>query len=179
MEDRRTVRSKKAIRQAFLALLKEKGLNHITVSELSRRADLGRGTFYLHYKDIYDLYDHIENELYTDLLQLFDSSGPSTDPHNLQKLTETVTAYIDENRELFQLIVGSGADGNALHRLRKMFTEKVLMEDPSFYLSEFDRVESLFIVSGVIGVLEEWLDNGLALPRHEISVMLHQVLLKF
>lgn len=179
MEDRRAVKSKKAIRQAFLALLKEKSLNNITVAELSRRADLGRGTFYLHYKDIYDLYEHIEDELYCDLIQMFDSAVPSSDAHNLQKLIDTMTQYIDENRDLFLVVVRSSADGKALHKLRKLFTEKVLLEDPAFYLSEFDRIESLFIVSGVIGVLEEWLDNGLDIPRDEIAVMLHQVLMKF
>lgn len=179
MEDRRTVKSKRAIREAFLSLLREKNLNNITVAELSRKADLGRGTFYLHYKDIYDLYEHIEDELYRDLMQMFDASVPSADSLNLQKLTETITKYIDENRDLFLLIVRSKADGKALHKLKKLFTEKVLFEEPTYYSSEFDRVESLFIVSGVIGVLEEWLDNGLDIPQNEISVMLHQVLLKF
>ena len=48
MEDRRSIKTKRAIKEAFLKLLHEKEINKITVSDLSRRADLGRGTFYLH-----------------------------------------------------------------------------------------------------------------------------------
>lgn len=178
MEDRRTVKTKKAIRMAFLSLLNEKDLNHITVAELTRRADLGRGTFYLHYKDVYDLYETIEDELYSDLVQMFDASIP-TDSKNLLNLTETITKYIDENRDLFFLIVRSSSDGKALYKLKKIFSERALWADPSWYTSEYDRVESIFIVSGVIGVLEEWLDKGLDMAQSEISTMLHRVLLKF
>lgn len=179
MEDRRARKTKKAIHDTFIALLKEKELKNITVAELARKADLGRGTFYLHYKDIYDLYEQIEQDLYSNLLNMFDSSLPSADSHNLKKLTQTIIAYIDQNRELFLLIVRSGANGKVMHKLRKLFTEKVLLEEPAYYLSEYDRVESLFIVAGVIGVLEEWLNNNLAVPKNQLSDMLHRVLLKF
>lgn len=178
MEDRRTVKTKKAIRIAFLSLLNEKSLNHITVTELSRRADLGRGTFYLHYKDIYDLNEKIEDELYGKLVQIFDASIP-TDSNNLLNLTETITKYIEENRALFLLIVHSSTDGKSMYKLKKIFSERALLADPSWYTSEYDRVEAMFIVSGVIGILEEWLDNGLNMSRSEISTMLHRVLLKF
>jgi len=59
MKDRRVLKTERAIRETFLSLLKDTNLNQITVTELSRRTDLGRGTFYLHYRDVYDLYDHI------------------------------------------------------------------------------------------------------------------------
>lgn len=53
--DRRSTRTKQAIKQAFLDLTKEKPINKITIAELSQQADIGRGTFYTHYEDIYDL----------------------------------------------------------------------------------------------------------------------------
>lgn len=67
MKDRRTIKTKRAIRESFLELLKEKEVQQITVSELSRKADLGRGTFYLHYQDVFDLYEQLEKELFDQL----------------------------------------------------------------------------------------------------------------
>ena len=40
---------------SLLDLTKEKPINKITIAELSQQADIGRGTFYTHYEDIYDL----------------------------------------------------------------------------------------------------------------------------
>lgn len=56
--DRRILRTKKAINEAFLELLTEKDFDRITINDISERANVNRGTFYLHYMDKYDLLDH-------------------------------------------------------------------------------------------------------------------------
>ena len=53
--DRRILRTRKALRAALLELSKEKGFDAISVEEITERANLGRATFYLHYKDKEDL----------------------------------------------------------------------------------------------------------------------------
>ena len=62
-KDRRTRRTKKLLTEAFIELLSVKKLNEITVKELCDKADVNRGTFYLHYQDIYDLKRQIETDL--------------------------------------------------------------------------------------------------------------------
>lgn len=54
-KDLRFQKTENSIRSTFFDLLKKKELSDITVTEISRQALLGRGTFYLHYKDIHDL----------------------------------------------------------------------------------------------------------------------------
>lgn len=61
--DRRTIRTKRMIRSALAELIDEKGFNNISVTDLTKRADINRGTFYLHYLDKYDLLEKIENEI--------------------------------------------------------------------------------------------------------------------
>nr|MDH3162613.1 TetR/AcrR family transcriptional regulator [Bacillus licheniformis] len=97
MEDRRSIKTKRAIKEAFLKSLHEKEINKITVSDLSRRADLGRGTFYLHYRDVFDLYEQIENELFDQLGKFYDDYFPSEDPHHLLTFIEKTTEYIYQN----------------------------------------------------------------------------------
>ena len=53
--DRRIQRTRQALRKALLELNKEKGYDSISVEEITQRANLGRATFYLHYKDKEDL----------------------------------------------------------------------------------------------------------------------------
>ena len=56
--DLRVIKTKESIEQAFLSLLAKKPLQKISVVELAREARINKGTFYLHYTDIYDLYQN-------------------------------------------------------------------------------------------------------------------------
>ena len=70
LSDRRIRKTKDLLRKTLTELLMEKDLKNITISELTERADINRGTFYLHYKDIYDLYEQIEKELLDDFVAI-------------------------------------------------------------------------------------------------------------
>ncbi len=63
--DRRIRRTKALLTDAFLSLLKTKSFHDITVKELCETADVNRGTFYLHYKDIYEMMERLEEEIVT------------------------------------------------------------------------------------------------------------------
>ncbi len=68
MEDRRVVRTRRSIEEAFLALRKKKALERITVRELCDAAGINKSTFYTHYRDIYDLSDAIETQIARDIV---------------------------------------------------------------------------------------------------------------
>ena len=180
MEDRRVQRSKEAIRECFLALLREKRLSKITVSEICRMANIGRGTFYLHYADVYDLYDSIEDELYQGLYQLFESCYPTTEADNSLRLAEGLTSYVEANKDIFLLLVGS-ENCRSLQKLLRVFHEKVVTEtrrvDPDSNV-DYEQIEAVFTVSGIVGVLEEWLKGGMIMPRGRVAAMLNRVMCK-
>ncbi|MBQ7715278.1 MAG: TetR/AcrR family transcriptional regulator [Clostridia bacterium] len=61
--DKRAIRTKKAIRNAFAELMKEKDINEITVKNVADRACVNRKTFYNYYSGIYKLIEEIEYDL--------------------------------------------------------------------------------------------------------------------
>ncbi len=61
--DLRVERTRRHIAEAFLALRAQKPLERMTVKELAARAEINKATFYLHYRDIYDLADRMEAEI--------------------------------------------------------------------------------------------------------------------
>lgn len=61
--DRRTRYTRQIIRDTLLELMGEKGFSHVTVTEVCKRAELNRGTFYLHYLHLNDVLDDIFMEL--------------------------------------------------------------------------------------------------------------------
>ena len=70
-KDRRIRKSKEALKNSLIELMKEKPVNNITVKELVLTADLNRSTFYNYYCDIPDMLQKLEMELYNELLEIF------------------------------------------------------------------------------------------------------------
>jgi AcrR family transcriptional regulator len=183
MEDRRSIRTKKVIRGAFLELLNDKDITKITVAEISRIADLGRGTFYLHFKDIYDLYQQIENDLFEQLGQFYNASFPSENPVDILLFMQKTTEYIYDNKLLISLLIHPGRNMLALQKFKDFFHAKISEElragmPTDKTLSEYDEVETTFTVSGVVGVLEKWVSGGMEHSPKQISNLIHQILMK-
>ncbi len=178
MEDRRAAKTKRAIRIAFLELLKQKSINRISVVEISKLADLGRGTFYLHYKDVYDLMEQLENELIYNIELFYDQSYPCDNSMKILNFTDKLTEYMETNREVFLVLARIENGGRTLEKIKKFFNHK-LQADSSCSVTEADKVEVIFIVAGVFGVLETWLCEEMKMPGKAVSELLHKLLLKF
>ena len=61
-DDRRVVRTRKAIREAFLNLLRSEDYDRVTITAVAREADIDRKTFYLHYDSVDDVLDEFIRE---------------------------------------------------------------------------------------------------------------------
>ena len=68
-QDRRITRTRNQLREALFELILEKGYDTVTIEEITDRANLGRTTFYLHYKDKEQLLLESINSIANDLLQ--------------------------------------------------------------------------------------------------------------
>lgn len=76
--DLREKKTKRSIKNAFLQLRAQKPLERITVKELAELAEISKATFYLHYRDIYDLSDGLQREIIQEILDsLIGGSDPS------------------------------------------------------------------------------------------------------
>ena len=66
MEDRRITRTKRSLKAAMTEMLAREDFEHISITELCRRADISRITFYSHYNDKYAMLD----DIFEDMLQI-------------------------------------------------------------------------------------------------------------
>ncbi len=66
--DLREKKTRRSITNAFLQLRKNKPLEKITVKELAELAEISKATFYLHYRDIYDLSESLQDEVIQSIL---------------------------------------------------------------------------------------------------------------
>jgi len=180
MNDRRNLKTEKLIKDVFLNLLKTKDINKISVQEISRLADIGRGTFYLHYVDIYDLYESIEQEVITDLKDMFKTSFPTTNSSNSLKLSNSLVTYIEKNKELFKVLIRSNF-GNTMNKIKKSFYNEVYDENSivsPFLSKQYSLTESIFVVSGIIGTLEKWILDDFKITGETMAKMINTIILK-
>lgn len=70
--DLRVTKTRRLIKAAFLDLVQAKPVQKITVTELAKRAEISKGTFYLHYLDIYNLYNQMVEEAVAKIAGSFD-----------------------------------------------------------------------------------------------------------
>lgn len=156
--DLRVERTKNSIKEAFLQLRKEKPLEKIFVKELSERAYINKATFYLHYKDIYDLADKIENEFVESVIgnvaAMNDFIGNSRE--SMEKLVYAMTSQSEMIRILF-----SGSRASFLEEKIENYIKAVIYEkNPDFSGNlKYEMILSM-IIHGGFHTYKQYIDNN-------------------
>lgn len=142
--DLRVERTKKCIINSFIELRAKKPIEKITVKELSEAALVHKATFYNHYQDIYDLSEHLENELIETVLnnvERFDNI--ITFP---QQTTQSMSIAMQSQSELIKILFSGSREGVFIQKLNTKLKERLYKEFPQFRSNlEFDVVLSLLI----------------------------------
>ena len=172
-EDRRVRRTKKLLTQALTQLLQEKQINEITVKELTDLADMNRGTFYLYYKDIFDMLEKIEDSLFEALDEIVSLHEHDDVSHQTTPILLDLFRFIEENQEMCRVLLSPHGDMNFLHRLNQVVREKCLQMWPN----EEDKKDATFeyhysfVVYGCGGVFRAWLNSKCQEPAEKMADM--------
>lgn len=172
--DNRVRITKIFIRNALFQILKEKPLQAITVRELCQSAGINRGTFYTHYRDIYDLMNQIEEEMtqefHTKMMPLL--SG-TTHVDLIDMITE-IFSLIQNNAELCLITLSPHGDKTFLYRLvaigKEACMKAYLRMNPACDQKVMDYFYT-FISTGCIAILEQWLKEGMQVPVEELAAI--------
>jgi len=162
-EDRRVRRTKKILTQALTELLQQKQVNEITVRELTDLADMNRGTFYLYYKDIYDMLEKIQDEMFEKLNAIFAVREGEEVTEQTKPILLDLFRFIEENQEMCRVLLSPNGDMNFLHRLNEVLREKCLHlyvdAHPVSSEEDFDYRYS-FMVYGCAGIIRAWVGRN-------------------
>ncbi len=157
---------------ALISLLKMKPFEYITVSELCKKADVNRSTFYLHYENMCDLLDEATRYLLDDFLSYFSNdtkiiafniSECELDDLNFvcDKYLNPYFTYLKENREVF-LTALSNIKSFKFDDVYKKLYENIFAPILSrFHYPEEDRkYVMLYYLNGINAINIEWLKDG-------------------
>ena len=175
--DSRVRRTKKLIRQGLITLAKNKSISKITVKELTDCVEINRGTFYLHYKDVYDLVENIEEELYSEFDEKISSVSSEELLKNPLDICESFCAHFYEHMELYGVLLGQYGDAQFSYKLGELLNDKVyeLFKKifPSMNKTKFDLAYN-YGKFGYVGLLSAWFnDHSEWTPRQIAEMWLH------
>ncbi len=177
--DSRVKRTKKLIRKGLAELTKEKSINKITVKELTDLIEINRGTFYLHYKDIFDLVESIENSLYDEFNEIIKTVNPQTILETPLDILERFCVFISENADAFVMLVGENGDANFVYRIGTVMNDAVFELFSSIY-PEMDSERYSFTYEyckyGSVGLIRCWIiENHDWTPRQVAELWLRLI----
>ena len=177
--DRRVKRTKKLIRKGLAELAKKKSINKITVKELTDLIEINRGTFYLHYKDIFDLVESIENSLYDEFNEIIKTVNPKTILETPIDILEKFCVFISENADAFVMLIGENGDANFVYRIGTVMNDAVFELFSSIY-PKMDSVRYSFTYEyckyGSVGLIRCWIiENHDWTPRQVAELWLRLI----
>ncbi|MCB9445830.1 MAG: TetR/AcrR family transcriptional regulator [Ardenticatenaceae bacterium] len=179
--DRRILRTRKQLSEALLALILEKGYDAVTIEEITERADLGRTTFYLHYKDKDEL-------LYKSLEAVFDDLVAQIEPYPVEewsmtgeRLSGLAFYHAAENAHLYKIIL-SGQGGTTIgQRIRAYIAQTAIRIINTHYAPYMKNspipVEVLgnYIASSMLGLITWWLETDQLYTAQEMHTFFQQL----
>jgi AcrR family transcriptional regulator len=175
--DRRIRRTRDRIKQALITLLLKKDLTDITVSELTELADINRGTFYLHYKDVTELFREIEEGMVEEFSR-----------HIMKYKSYSAFLRMPVLGELFQYVAVNGDVCRALLRSRdSSFIRRIFELSRPASPEEFQRYYKRwnreygdyyydFICYGVFAMLRRWLETGMKENVEQVTLMVEKMI---
>ncbi|MGD9605469.1 MAG: TetR/AcrR family transcriptional regulator [Bacilli bacterium] len=169
--DRRIKKTQILLKETLTTLIEQKELRNITVSELCELANINRGTFYLHYLDIYDMIEQFEKAIVGDLAAIIEKNSPISAEYYILPVLIQVIEYLYKDMRFVKAMLSKNGDLHFLEQLKTTMlaqTKKSLPEFPKKYDETFIKILTIFIVSGGAGVFQEWLNGDFQVPLKSI-----------
>jgi AcrR family transcriptional regulator len=170
------------LQDALRSLVLEKGYDAVTVQDLLDRADVGRATFYAHFRDKDDLMLSRFEELRASLRQHLSGFPRASDGHMLD-VVQALFEHAASHRAEYRTLVGSRSGGAILALVRNDLTR--IVREHFAEVVETQRLEPAvpvdlaadYVVSGFVALLTQWLDRPRGHTAEQMAAMLQRMTL--
>jgi AcrR family transcriptional regulator len=179
---RRKIRTRKQLEQATKELIVEKGFEALTIQDIVDRADLGRGTFYLHFQDKEEaVWSMIERNLREE----DNFAQPKADepvPENpLLSVLAAIFRHADQHRDLYKVMLGSKGSAALTNKVQDWLAADFTKEIEHFSLAPNHKSVPLNISSQIItGALTRlilwWLNTENEYSSEQMAALFYQSL---
>ena len=161
-DERRVRRTRRALREALIGLILEKGYERITVQEILDRADVVRSTFYAHYRDKEALLTSCFDDLLAELGRMFgeaEADTPLTDPARPALL---LYRQAESRRHIFQALCGRRGGQQINRYLHRLISDLLCEHLRPQLAAASDLPPDLvadFYVDAMLGLMGWWIEH--------------------
>lgn len=180
--DRRIIKTKKAIKSAFIDLiLANRSMNNISVTKLVDAADISRGTFYLHYTDLYELLEDIENDLLEDFKSAINSHEAESLQNSLLPFIREIIKFIRANNELLSVLVTDKLDMSFTFKIKEITKEKCFENWKKMNYTEPTKMHEYyysFIFAGTVDLIIEWFQGEIKEDDDTMAQLIEKMIIE-
>lgn len=169
--DRRVRRTRQLLKDGLTELLREQPFSEISARAITDRKDLNRATFYLHYKNTYELLQDLEEDFFQRAQEMFDIQRADLGKSSIRPFIESFLDYVMKNRSICQALLSKNANSDFTGRAFLFFHDNVapVMREKYPQASD-DKIKYVlsFICYGLIGMVRRWFDNEMEMPKEDL-----------
>ena len=177
--DLRVIKTKRAIRQGFLACIQAKPFTALTVKDLTAAMEINKSTFYHYYQDKYDLREHVIDAALDHFANGVDVSYINLTPSKLAQYERELPAAlrpIRENRPELLTLWSPNMESNVFERMQQIFVDKVLTAlqsaHPTAPENPYDLLHARLFASSAMQVVRWWLEVAPSTTPEEIATLI-------
>lgn len=177
--DRRVLKTKRAIYNAFVELLSEKEINHITITDISKKADINRKTFYNYYSNTYEVMEEIENLMVDTFIKRLDTIEFTNMTDFLTEIFSQFTEIINSDLDFFSHLFKTNNRSILIVKIVeaiKEYIRKRIEKEQELDLQKFNIVAD-FYIPGILSVYMNWFINNHNISIEELSHILTDLIL--
>lgn len=171
--DRRVRRTRAALQEAFISLIHQQGYEAITIEQICETANVGRSTFYAHYRGKEDLKRSGIDEHLRDLLFERRAAARKAGAGDISP-TLVIFEHAWEQRQLYRALVGGRGAAIAIDAIKRTLAEMLreqspLARPPEGSTAAMREFAVQYRVGAFAAVLLWWLDHGARQTAAEIE----------
>lgn len=174
--ERQREQSRKMIENALFSLLEEKEYSEITVSEIVKKADVARRTFYR----LYDKKESVIMAYFHSLCEEYKSGHERLPGYDLKQVALDYFAFWYTQRDKLLVFRKAGLDDLLFYGIRSASIEVIRNRIQDEQLRQMTEVQyfAMYSVGGFINLLIHWIENGMEGTPQEYAETVSSAIIK-
>ncbi len=174
VQDKRTIKTERAIREAFAALLRKKELSRITVNEICDKAQISRNTFYSHYADKYLLIEQMTADFIQELMkQTIENNTAHGYEMSVRTTAQLYFDYLSAHRDQVGVLTSNDP------QFWQTFADQIrLLVTRYVHMDEQHQVFTTYSTNAMIGCYRAYFEGRLSMTPTAFVHYLTEIALK-
>ena len=169
--DKRSIKTRKAIKLAFLTLVKNTDINEISITELTNHANINRNSFYTHYKSIENILDDINEEILDYLEYVLNKHSFKFFGYDPYPVLQEFSNLVVTNGYISEYLLFSKSSNNLVRKLKDRACDRFY----EIYIKEcgtdkpYVKYVLAYIIAGAFEIYHVWFKNNKDIDIDEIT----------